>query len=76
MEYWVSALVQGPNEPRAWLLSSTTSETTLKAAKDKILYMRSSYTVLSAWIDTFDSNNKKKTVYHECNVDTFGNVRY
>ena len=34
---------------------------------------RGNYRVLSAWIDTFDDDNKS-TVFHECYVDAIGNV--
>lgn len=35
---------------------------------------RSNYRVLCAWIDTFDKNNDKSTVFHECYVNAIGNV--
>ena len=37
--------------------------------------MRESHNVLSAWIDVFDKNDQKTTVFHECYVDVLGNVK-
>ena len=31
--------------------------------------------VLSAWINIFDSDMNKTTVFHECYIDALGNVK-
>ena len=44
-------------------------------AEDLILKARKQFTVLSAWIDIFDEDGVKETVYHECYVNPLGMVR-
>ena len=36
---------------------------------------RKNHRVLSAWIDIFDSDMNKSTVFHESYVDALGNVK-
>lgn len=71
--YWVSAIVQGNSKPK--LIAMNTGELSQAKAERIISAMRQSYNVLSAWIDTFDENNNKETVFHECYIDAFGIVR-
>jgi len=35
---------------------------------------KQNYRILSAWVDTFDTNNQKVTVFHECYVNAIGNI--
>lgn len=35
---------------------------------------KQNYRVLSAWVDTFDTNNQKVIVFHECYVNAIGNI--
>lgn len=73
--YWVSSIIQDKGDDKPWLCAISESELSLEDAMNTIAKARTNYTVLSAWIDTFDENNKKKTVFHECYIDVFGNVR-
>lgn len=64
--YWVSAIIYDKNDREPWLLAMTDSETTMENAIETINRLKNNRNVLSAWIDTFDENNKKHTVFHEC----------
>ena len=46
----------------------------LDEAFDIISHARRDHTVLSAWVDVYDENNAKHIAFHDCYVDTFGNV--
>lgn len=72
--YWVSLLIQDNEHSRPWLSAMTSSCVNIEEAMNTIRKGRENYRVLSAWIDTFDENNKKQTVFHECYVDAVGNV--
>lgn len=74
-QYWVSVIVQGEEDRRAWLIAFTDSVSSIDAGLETIHKARKNYTVLSAWIDTFDENNVKHTVFHECYIDAFGYVQ-
>lgn len=71
--YWVSLLIQDTKNSKPWLCSMTNSCLSLEKAKEVIEKGRNNYQVLSAWIDTFD-NKVKTTVFHECYVNTIGDV--
>ena len=66
--YWVSFLVQDTENSEPWLCavaeSFLSSEEALKALNKGLSIHR----VLSAWIDMFNSDNLKTTVFHECYV--------
>lgn len=72
--YWVSLLIQDSEHSRPWLSAMTDSCTSIEEAMDTIKRGRENYRVLSAWIDTFDENNVKQTVFHECYVNAIGKV--
>lgn len=72
--YWVSLLIQDNEHSRPWLSAMTDSCTSIEEAMDTIRRGRENYRVLSAWIDTFDENNTKQTVFHECYVNAIGKV--
>lgn len=72
--YWVSILIQNSEDKRAWSCSFTTPALSLDEANKQIENGRKNYRVLSAWIDTFNSNDERITVFHECYVDVFGNM--
>lgn len=67
--YWVSAIVQNEG-PR--LLAMSEGEMSLEKAMDLVERVKENWTVLSAWIDTFDEKGGKQTVFHECYIDAFG----
>ena len=72
--YWVSLLIQDTENSKPWLSSMSSGCTSLEEAMKTIKRGRSNYRVLCAWIDTFDKNNDKSTVFHECYVNAIGNV--
>lgn len=72
--YWVSLLIQDTENSKPWLCAMTDSETSLKSAMETIKRGRENYRVLSAWIDTFDENNQKETVYHHCYTNAIGEL--
>lgn len=71
--YWVSAIVQNDgNKP--WLCAITDGMLSLEKAMEVIERLRMNFTVLSAWVDIFDENNIKQTIFHQCYVDVLGNI--
>lgn len=73
--YWVSLIVQDTENSKPWLSAISSGCVSLEEAMETIKRERDNYRVLCAWIDTFDENNYKSTVFHECYVDAIGNVR-
>ena len=72
--YWASAIIRDADgTPR--LLAMNESKFTVEDALALIGHIKQSYTVLSAWIDVFSEHNVKRTVFHECYIDAFGQVR-
>ena len=67
--YWVSLLIQDDEKSKPYLISMTDSVLYLKDAMEIIERGRNNYRVLSAWIDVFDENNAKITIFHECYVN-------
>ena len=72
--YWVSAIVQSKVNSKPWLLSDCSGKLSLENALKEIEDMKTKFTVLCAWIDTYDALNIKQTVFHECYIDAFGNL--
>lgn len=64
--YWVSFIIQDEGNVKPWLCAISTAQDTLEQAKYQIEFTRNSHNVLSAWIDIFDENDNKQTVFHEC----------
>ena len=73
-QYWVSMIIQDESDKRAWLSAMSDSVLSIDKAMETIDKARKNYTVLSAWVDTFDENNTKQTVFHECYVNALGYV--
>lgn len=72
--YCVSVIIQDNIDKRAWMSSMNDSVLSLDEAFDIISHARRDHTVLSAWVDVYDENNAKHIAFHDCYVDTFGNV--
>ena len=70
--FWVSAIVQDACDKKPCLLAVNTGEMTLDNAQKGVEFIKNNHNVLSVWIDTFDENNKKETVFHECFINAFG----
>ena len=73
--YWVSAIVQNKEDKKPWL-RATSNGTNFNEAMEIINRIKEHSTVLSIWIDTFDENNVKETVFHECYLNGIGQIRY
>lgn len=74
MDYWVSVLIQDSENSQPWLSRMLDSRSSLSEAKEIIEKYRNNYRVLSAWVDTYGENEVKTTVFHECYVDTLGDL--
>ena len=72
--YWVSAIVQNEEDKKPTLLAMSSGEPNIDKAKEVVNHLKENYTVLSVWIDTFDENNNKTTVFHDCYINAFGNI--
>lgn len=70
--YWVSAIIQNQFDTRPWLCAMSQGELSLDKAMEVVANTTENNTVLSIWIDVFDENNIKQTVFHECYIDGFG----
>lgn len=72
MLYWVSYISNDNHTPSSVACSS--GFMSLEEALENIRIIRHHHIVLSAWIDTFDENNKKTTVFHECYINALGKI--
>lgn len=73
--YYVSAIVFNNGCSKPWLLEDCSCNLTLEEAMKEIADIKTKFTTLSAWIYKFDENNTRQTVFHECYVDAFGNIK-
>lgn len=73
--YWVSAIIQNKDDRKPWLCAMYDGELSLNKAIDVVARIKENNTVLSVWIDVYDENNIKQTVFHECYINAFGDVR-
>lgn len=72
--YWVSTIIENKGNKKPCLLSMNEAELSLDKAMEVIAHIKENYTVLSVWVDTFDENNVKQTVFHECYINAFGDL--
>ena len=72
--YWVSLLIQDTEHSKPWLCSMSSGCTSLDEAMKTISIGRKNYRVLCAWVDIFNENETKFTVFHECYVDAIGHI--
>lgn len=72
--YYVSAIIQNEGDAKPWLCAMTDSEIKLEDAMEVIARARTNHNVLSAWVDMFDENNVKQTIFHECYIDVLGDI--
>lgn len=72
--YWVSAIVQSKFDKKPFLLAMSEGELSFEKAMEVIARVKENDTVLSVWVDTFDENNTKQTVFHECYIDALGYI--
>ena len=72
--YWVSAIIQNKEDKKPWLCSMYNGQASLEKALEVVAHTKEIHTVLSVWIDLFDEDMNKQTVFHECYIDCLGNV--
>lgn len=72
--YWVSLLIQETENSKPWVSAMSTGCVNLEEAMKTIERGRKNFRVLSAWVDTFDENNRKTVVFHECYINALGQV--
>ena len=72
--YYVSAIIQNEDDAKPWLCAMTDGVISLENAMEVIARARTNHNVLSAWVDMFDENNVKQTVFHEYYIDILGNI--
>lgn len=72
--YWVSAIIheQADKKPRLWAIND--GQLSLERAMELIYIIKANYTVLSVWVDTFNEDDSKQTVFHECYINAFGDI--
>lgn len=73
--YWVSVITQTEYDTKPWLCSMESAETSFDRAMETVNRLRRKHIILSAWIDVYDENDVKQTVFHECYIDSFGNIK-
>lgn len=66
MLYWVSTIIFDEGDIKPWLCAISTAQDTLEQAMYQLEFTRKHHNVLSGWIDVFDEDNTKQTVFHEC----------
>ena len=62
--FWISAIVYDDDDKKPWLCAISDAELSLESAKEQIKHLKDKHNLLSAWIDTFDENNVRQTVFH------------
>ena len=72
--YWVSAIIQNEADKKPKLIAMNTAELSLEEAIRVVSDVKSHNTVLSVWVDVFDENSTKQTVFHECYINAFGDI--
>lgn len=72
--YWVSAIIQNKGDKKPWLCTMSSGVLSLDKAMELIIFTRENHTVLSAWVDVFDKDKVKQTVFHECYINIFGDL--
>jgi len=79
-QYWVTFILRRTDkytkETKVWSSPTSRSLNILSEAHREIRLMRENNDadVISAWIDTYDDNNNKTTVFHDCYINFVGNV--
>ena len=68
-QYWVSAIIKDNEDKEPWLYAVTDGVLSFDKAMEVVNKTRENYIVLSAWIDVFDENGVKNTVFHECYIN-------
>lgn len=72
--YWVSAIVQNEGNKKPWLCAMNSGVSSIEIAMEIVNRIKRTQTVLSIWVDTFNEDGEKTTVYHDCYINAFGNI--
>ena len=72
--YWPSLLIQDDAHSKPYHIAMSVACMNFDRAKEVINEGRKNYRVLSAWIDVFDEHENKTTVFHQCYVNSVGNI--
>lgn len=72
--YWTNFIIQDDFNRHAYRESSYDCCLSLDSALLAVETMRFNHTVLAAWIDLTDGDEKPITIWHECYVDNVGRV--
>lgn len=72
--YWVSVIIQDNETSKPWLCANSNSCRSKKESLELVDNYRRNYRVLSAWVDIYFKNGNKQTVYHECYINSFGQI--
>lgn len=73
--YWVCFMVQDKADKAPWVSALEDACTSIDEAFIAVQKGRDNLRVLSAWIDTFDKDNNKTVVFHECYIDSLGQLK-
>ena len=64
--YWTSVIIFNDGDTKPWLCAMSSPQFSLERAMKEVEHLKENHNVLSAWVDTFDENDKKEIVFHEC----------
>ena len=73
--YWVSAIVQYKSDEKPRLLAMYNGEVSLDKAMKVVSRIKENHTVISVWVDAVSENKVKQTVFHECYINAFGDIK-
>jgi len=79
-EFWINFILKRTDkytkETKIWHSPVSSSMNTIDAARNEIELMRKlkDQEVVSAWIDIYDNENNKTTVFHDCYINFVGNI--
>ena len=80
MQYWTNFILRRTDrytkETKIWHSPTTSPFNTLDETRNEIQLMRNrdDFDVISAWVDAYDNENNKTTVFHDCYINFVGNV--
>ena len=72
--FWVSLLIQDKEDRPPYLVAMSNGCFSLDQAKEVVKRGQRDYRVLSAWIDMYDIYERKTIVFHECYVNSMGQL--
>lgn len=73
--YWVSAIILDKSDNKPRLVAMGQGEVKLDKAMEIVNRLKENEVVLSVWIDTYDDKGVKNTIYHDCYINAFGDIK-